>query len=91
MRAVFTITAGLFLLVMLFCGNQARAESFESISREALQAYNASDYAKALEKGQQALELARKSGNKQAIGVILSFLGGVYSDLEQYEKALGYL
>jgi tetratricopeptide (TPR) repeat protein len=90
MRAVFSITAGLFLLVTLFCGSQARADSLESISREALQAYNASDYAKALEKGQQALELARKSGNRQAIGVILSFLGGVYSDLEQYEKALGY-
>jgi len=89
-RAVFTITAGLFLLATLFCSNQARGDGLESVSREALQAYNASDYAKALEKGQEALELAKKSGNKQAIATILSLLGGVYSDLGRFEKALGY-
>ncbi len=91
MRAVFTITAGLFLLVTLFYGGQASADTLQSVTREALQAYNAYDYEKALEKGQQALELARKSGDKQAVGVSLAFLGGVYSDLEQYEEALGYL
>ncbi len=89
-RAVFIITSGLFFLVTLFYSNQARPDGLESISREALQAYNASDYTKALEKGREALELAKKSGDKQAIGVSLSFLGGVYSDLEQYDKALGY-
>ncbi len=91
MRTVFAITAGLFLVVILFSSNQARANDWESVSRDALQAYNASDYAKALEKGQEALDLARKSGDKRAIGVSLAFLGGVYSDLEQYEKALVYL
>ena len=90
-RTVFTATVALFLLVTLFCGNQVRADTLESTSREALQAYNASDYAKALEKGQQAVDLARKSGDKQAIGASLAFLGEVYSELEQYEKALGSL
>jgi len=89
-RAAVTITVGLFLFATLFYINHARADDWDSISKEALQAYNTSDYAKALEKGQEALELARKSGNKQAIVVILSFLGGVYSDLSQYEKALSY-
>ena len=63
---------------------------FVTVSEEALQTYNASDYAQALEKGQEALELAKKSSDKQAIGVSLSFLGQVYSSLSQYEKALGY-
>jgi len=89
-RAVFAVIAGLILLtVILFC-NRAQAEDLPSVSREAVQAYNASDYAKALEKGRQALELAEKSGNKQATAIIVYFLGGVCWQTSQYEKALGY-
>jgi tetratricopeptide (TPR) repeat protein len=89
-RAVFTITAGLFLLATLFYSNQARGDVFESVYREAFQAYNASDYAKALEKGQEALELSKKSGSKPNIGTTFFFLGGVCSEMSRYEKALEY-
>ena len=53
-RAGFSIFFGLFLLATLFYGNQARADGLESISREAILAYNTSDFAKAIEKGQEA-------------------------------------
>ena len=89
-RTVCTITAGLFLFATAFSCNQAPAQDLGSVSRAALQAYNASDYAQALEKGREALELARKSGNRQAVGILLLFLGGVQTDLSQYEKALEY-
>ena len=92
-------TFGLFLFAMLAAltafatlpsEQAASVTRFGTVSEEALQAYNASDYAKALEKGREALDLAKQSGDKQATGVGLSFLGQVYSSLSQYEKALGY-
>ena len=89
-RAVFTVTAGLFCSASLFYSNQARGDNRESVFSEALQAYRTSDYAKALEKGREALELAKKSNNKQAVEDIILHLGQVYSSLSQYEKALGY-
>jgi len=66
------------------------AGDLENLSREALQAYDASDYPKAIEKGREALELARKSGNRQAVGIVLWFLGTAHSDISEYEKALAY-
>jgi len=92
MRAVFTITAAGLMLVFatLFCTDRTRADVGDTVSGEARQAFNAKDYAKALEKGEEALELARKSGNRQAIADSLSFLGGVYRDLAQNEMALAY-
>ena len=89
-RSVFIMTVGLFLFSALFFGSGAAAGDLEDLYGEALQAYNTSDYAKALEKGREALDAARKSGNRQALGVILQFLGGVHSDLSEYGKALGY-
>ncbi|MGC9966359.1 MAG: CHAT domain-containing protein [Syntrophobacteraceae bacterium] len=89
-RSVFIMTVGLFLFSALLFGSPAAAGDFENLSGEALQAYNASDYAKALEKGREALDAARKSDNRQAVAVVLWFLGGVHSDLGEYGKALGY-
>jgi CHAT domain-containing protein len=88
--SVFVVIVGLFLLAALFSGRPAQAGDLESLSREANQSYASSDYAKALEKGRQALDLAKQAGNKQAVATMLRFLGGVHMDLSQYEKALGY-
>jgi CHAT domain-containing protein/tetratricopeptide (TPR) repeat protein len=89
-RSVFIITLGLFFILASSFIRPAAANDEETLSREALQAYNASDYAKAMEKGREALAAAKKSGNRQAVGVVAWFLGEVHSALSEYREALGY-
>ena len=88
--ACLAVVFCLFLFAAAIFSGRAEAGDLQSVSNEALQALDASDYMKALEKGQEALELAKHSGNKQAVGAFLSFLGLVSSDMGKFDEALEY-
>ncbi|MDM8561643.1 tetratricopeptide repeat protein [Candidatus Parabeggiatoa sp. HSG14] len=62
--------------------------SLNHLNKEAKQAYYAYDYSTALEKWEQALNLARQTKNHQAMSIFLGNLGKVYKKLGQYQQAL---
>ncbi len=60
------------------------------LQKEGEKTFQAANYPEALAKWEKGLELAKKSGNEQAISVFLCNIGIVYCTLGQYEKSLSY-
>lgn len=62
----------------------------DRLQKQGEQAYYRAEYATAMEKWQQGLEIANRSGNKKYISRFTTGIGVIYDNLGQYEKALAY-
>ena len=85
-RLFMVFLAG-FGLMLNGCAGEIDTYRF---AKEGSEAYNASDYATALEKWQAALEQARNAEDKKTIGDLLYNIGLVYDRLGQYQEALDH-
>lgn len=80
-----------FFLVILFFPFECPANSdLTRFAEDGTAAYNAGQYAAALEAWQAGLEAARRSGNMQHVSVFLYPLGMVHEQLHRDEEALEY-
>jgi tetratricopeptide (TPR) repeat protein len=71
----------------IFIGGCAVVKPY-NLEKEGIEAFNASDYATALEKWQAGLERARDLDDKRYTGQFLYNIGLAYDKLNQYQEAL---
>ena len=81
---ILLVAVGLFCLFPRFVGGEVVGPSEESLFNEANEAYNGSDFATAIEKYKQFLDVGRESGE------ILYNIGNCYFRMEELGRALVY-
>jgi len=93
MRPGWTLRVVLAVVLAFGFCQVLRADNrdMERLMDEGHQAYNAANYPEALAKLQQGLEMAQRSGDRQAIVSFLCNLGLVYDHLGQYDQAREHL